>query len=63
MVLLPYKIILYLCVGDTKHLSTGFQGTVSSPAAIARAFYKGLWAYDGWNNLNYITEELKNPQR
>jgi hypothetical protein len=28
---------------------------------IATAFYSGLWAYDGWNNLNYVTEEILNP--
>lgn len=22
-----------------------------------------MWAYDGWNNLNYVTEELINPYR
>ena len=30
---------------------------------IGLAFYQGLWSYDGWNNLNYITEEVKNSQR
>lgn len=23
----------------------------------------GLWAYDGWNNLNYISGEMKQPHR
>lgn len=23
----------------------------------------GLWSFDGWNNLNYVTAELKNPAR
>lgn len=30
---------------------------------LAVAFYSGLWAYDGWNNLNYVTEEIINPKR
>ncbi|XP_014237123.1 b(0,+)-type amino acid transporter 1 [Trichogramma pretiosum] len=30
---------------------------------LATAFYTGLWAYDGWNNLNYVTEEIKDPSR
>lgn len=31
--------------------------------ALAVAFYSGLWAYDGWNNLNYVTEEIQNPKK
>ncbi|KAI8074368.1 amino acid/polyamine transporter I [Gongronella butleri] len=27
------------------------------------AFYSGLWAYDGWNNLNYVSGEMKQPHR
>ncbi|CAO3637716.1 unnamed protein product [Cunninghamella blakesleeana] len=27
------------------------------------ALYSGLWAYDGWNNLNYVSGEMKNPHR
>ncbi|KAI8384318.1 amino acid permease-domain-containing protein [Radiomyces spectabilis] len=29
----------------------------------ALAFYSGLWAYDGWNNLNYVAGEMNNPHR
>ncbi|KAF8786517.1 b-0-+-type amino acid transporter 1 like protein [Argiope bruennichi] len=50
-----------LMQGHTEHLATGFQGSHASFSDIATAFYSGLWAYDGWNNLNYVTEELKNP--
>jgi L-type amino acid transporter 9 len=47
--------------GNTQHLENVFQGTTYSLGNIATAFYTGLWAYDGWNNLNYVTEEIKNP--
>ena len=47
--------------GETEYLESGFEGSQTSPSIIALAFYDGLWAYDGWNNLNYVTEELKNP--
>ncbi|CAK8684250.1 unnamed protein product [Clavelina lepadiformis] len=30
---------------------------------IGLAFYQGFWSYDGWNNLNYITEEVKNSEK
>lgn len=36
----------------------GFTNTETSPGVLALSFYSGLWAYDGWNNLNYCTEEL-----
>ncbi|KAF7732296.1 hypothetical protein EC973_005192 [Apophysomyces ossiformis] len=29
----------------------------------ALALYSGLWAYDGWNNLNYVSGEMNNPHR
>jgi amino acid transporter len=38
-------------------------GTTKKPLGVALAFYSGLWAYDGWNSLNSVTEELKNPKR
>lgn len=31
------------------------------PGGYALAFYFALWAYDGWNNLNFITSELVDP--
>ncbi len=38
-------------------------GTTKNVLGVALAFYSGLWAYDGWNSLNSVTEELKNPKR
>jgi L-type amino acid transporter 9 len=35
----------------------------SSVGKVAASFYSGLWAYDGWNNLNFAMEELSNPYR
>ncbi|CAI9735029.1 (0,+)-type amino acid transporter 1-like isoform X1 [Octopus vulgaris] len=49
--------------GEFYDLPEGFTGSETSGSAIALAFYDGLWAYDGWNNLNYAIEELKNPYR
>ncbi|MGH0115808.1 UNVERIFIED_CONTAM: hypothetical protein FKN15_046993 [Acipenser sinensis] len=55
--------IILLAQGNTQHLSNAFEESKTSFGAIGLAFYNGLWAYDGWNQLNFITEELKNPRR
>ncbi|KAL4234943.1 b(0 +)-type amino acid transporter 1 [Mactra antiquata] len=55
--------IYNICIGKTDYISEGFQDTREDPSLIAIAFYNGLWAYDGWNNLNFITEELKEPEK
>ncbi|XP_013098652.1 b(0,+)-type amino acid transporter 1 isoform X3 [Stomoxys calcitrans] len=52
-----------LIQGNTQHLANAFNGPTPNVGAVATAFYTGLWAYDGWNNLNYVTEEIKNPSK
>ncbi|KAI9469742.1 MAG: amino acid/polyamine transporter I [Benjaminiella poitrasii] len=52
-----------LVVGDSFQ-GEPFAGFSSiSFGQFALAFYSGLWAYDGWNNLNYVSGEMKNPHR
>jgi L-type amino acid transporter 9 len=55
--------IVMLFKGYTKNLATGFDGTETNPGTIAVGFYSGMWAYDGWNTANFMTEEIINPQR
>ncbi|KAL7978888.1 hypothetical protein Chor_013377, partial [Crotalus horridus] len=55
--------IVLLAKGNTKNFNNSFDSSSISVGGISLAFYSGLWAYDGWNQLNYITEELKNPYR
>lgn len=52
-----------LCQGNVQNLQNAFSDPQPKIGAIAAAFYTGLWAYDGWNNLNYVTEEIKNPSK
>ncbi|KAJ2903964.1 putative amino acid transporter protein [Zalerion maritima] len=40
-----------------------FEGTSSDISAWAVALYAGLWAYDGWDNTNYVVGEFRNPTR
>ncbi|XP_015352561.1 B(0,+)-type amino acid transporter 1 [Marmota marmota marmota] len=55
--------LVLLAQGNTKNFENSFEGTKLSVGTVSLAFYNGLWAYDGWNQLNYITEELKDPFR
>ncbi|XP_009901046.2 B(0,+)-type amino acid transporter 1 [Dryobates pubescens] len=55
--------IVLLAQGKTGNFTDAFKDSKVSLSSIGLAFYNGLWAYDGWNQLNYITEELKNPYR
>ncbi|XP_023236275.1 b(0,+)-type amino acid transporter 1-like [Centruroides sculpturatus] len=47
--------------GNTQNLVPDFEHATTSFSNIATAFYFGLWAYEGWNYINYVTEELVNP--
>lgn len=40
-----------------------FENTSTNISDWAVAFYAGLWAFDGWDNTNYVTGEFKNPSR
>ena len=53
--------IVQLCRGRTEHFT--WTNTETDPSTIALSFYSGLFAYTGWNYLNFIIEEMKNPVR
>ncbi|KAK3921848.1 Large neutral amino acids transporter small subunit 2 [Frankliniella fusca] len=52
-----------LGAGKTENFQQPFQNTITSPGYIALSFYSGLFSYAGWNYLNFVTEELKDPYR
>ncbi|XP_075451187.1 b(0,+)-type amino acid transporter 1-like [Ascaphus truei] len=54
--------VVCLIEGNTQVLQNAFENTATGFGPVGVAFYQGLWSYDGWNNLNYVTEELKNPE-
>jgi len=53
--------------GSLSNLNTGFSITpeVSSNliALLGLSLSGAFWAYDGWNNVTFISGEVKNPQR
>ncbi|KAL6105145.1 uncharacterized protein ACO6RY_06742 [Pungitius sinensis] len=54
--------LVMLVRGHTENFEDSFENTNLAINPIGIAFYQGLWSYDGWNNLNYVTEELKRPE-
>ncbi|KAL8559420.1 hypothetical protein ACOMHN_045217 [Nucella lapillus] len=55
--------IVRIAQGHTAVLETGFEGSIENPATVSLAFYNALFAYDGWNNLNLVVEELQKPEK
>ncbi len=52
-----------------KGTTANFAATPETPEgwALVAAFFaaslSAFWGYEGWNNIGYIGEEVKNPQR
>lgn len=55
--------IVYLFIGDRESFEEPFENSETSLGKIALSFYSGLFSYAGWNYLNFVTEELKNPYK
>ena len=56
---------IHLAKGHTDNLSWDalVSDTTSSPGRIALSFYSGLFSYAGWNYLNFVTEEIQEPNK
>jgi len=53
--------------GHVEHFSSGFDRLEFldpiGPASIGLIAFNGLWNYDGWNQLNFVAEEIKDPMK
>lgn len=57
---------ILLCTGKPQYYESFdniFENTARDFKTASLAFYSGLFAYQGWNYLNFIVEELQNPKR
>jgi len=61
-------LVLIIVCGGVYLFSNGFskfenpwQGSITDPGRLAVSVYSGIYSYSGWNYLNFMTEELKNP--
>ncbi len=53
----------YSPVGSMANFRTMFTGAQGGFAGFMVALTAALWAYDGWNDLNMVAEEVKQPER
>ncbi|KAM4621381.1 cystine/glutamate transporter [Polymixia lowei] len=49
--------------GETKNFENAFEVSNVQLTGLPLAFYSGMYAYAGWFYLNFVTEEVDNPER
>jgi len=49
--------------GTWRNFSTHYAGAVGGVAGFMAALVAALWAYDGWNDLNMVSGEIRHPER
>lgn len=55
--------IYHLATGNTQNYNNVTEGTNWGATYVASAFYQSLFTFDGWDHLNMVTEELKDPHK
>ncbi len=49
--------------GSWNHFAATYSGAKGGIAGFMAALVAALWAYDGWNDLNMVSEEIRQPER
>lgn len=49
--------------GETSNFENAFDSSRIRLSGMPLAFYSGMYAYAGWFYLNFVTEEIDNPER
>lgn len=53
----------FCTLGHYDNFKDSFANTETDPGKLSVAFYSGIFSYAGWNYLNFMTEELRNPYK
>ncbi|CAM4615483.1 hypothetical protein PO909_007016 [Leuciscus waleckii] len=61
IIILPGLYLLFK--GETKNFENAFKVNTVDLSGLPLAFYSGMYAYAGWFYLNFVTEEVENPER
>ena len=57
------KLYSSFFLGETQSINFNSIDQEVSIGSVSLAFYSGLFAYGGWNYLNFVIDELKDPYR
>jgi len=56
-------ITLTAASGSWSNFGTSFAGATGGMTGFMAALVAALWAYDGWNDLNMVSEEIQRPEK
>jgi len=63
LVLIILVGLVWMMMGNVENFTRPFDNTETDPGKMSVAFYSGIFSYAGWNYLNFMTEELRDPYR
>lgn len=63
LVLIIILGLVWMAMGNVENFSKPFENSETDPGKLSVAFYSGIFSYAGWNYLNFMTEELRDPYK
>ncbi|KZS10590.1 Uncharacterized protein APZ42_024871 [Daphnia magna] len=57
------RLVAAFAVGESRGFQKPFENTTTDSSLIALSFYSGLFSFAGWNCLNFVAEEVREPHK